>query len=132
MLLLHSFTPKEHLNFIENKIVNHIASYNFLKNSSHIHSLPKRHLKLFLELSWSCPLFCEWFLSIRMSIHLYVLGRLKLIVCFASGFFTNPMRECENKTHCMKKWPSFYGKLLCELLLELELEKPSGLVGVGI
>ena len=29
-------------------------------------------------------------------------GRLKLIVCFASGFLKNPMRECENKTQSTK------------------------------
>ncbi len=53
------------------------------------------------------------------------LGCLKLIVCFASGFFKNPMRESENKTHSMENYTeflwskdkekrrSFYGKLLC-------------------
>ncbi len=35
------------------------------------------------------------------------LGRLKLIVCFASGFFKNPMHECENKTHSMKNYTEF-------------------------
>ena len=32
-----------------------------------------------------------------------LLGRLKLIVCFASRFFQNPIRECENKTHSIEK-----------------------------
>ncbi len=27
-----------------------------------------------------------------------------MIVCFASGFFKNPMRKCENKTHSMKNY----------------------------
>ncbi len=37
------------------------------------------------------------------------LGRLKLIVCFASGFLKNPMRECENKTHSMKNYTEILG-----------------------
>ena len=91
------------------------------------------NVHMYSSLTWMPNLPNAFFITITQRVILFFndtsytrcknpLGRLKLVVCFASGFFTNPMRECEKKTHCMKnytksnifeKWPSFYGKLLC-------------------